>query len=198
MSSLPRARFTPKQYLEMERNSEHKSEYWNGEIVAMAGGSRRHSLINVNISGELRARLKGGLCQTYSSNLRVQVTLIGYFYPDVSVVCDKPKFADDEADMLTNPAVVVEVLSPSTEDKDRGIKFAFYRQVPTLSDYVMVSQEEPLVEHYARQDHDHWMLAVLRGRDAVLRLPSIGCDLPLSEIYARVAFSRAADTEEGE
>ncbi len=198
MSSAAAVCVTPEQYLQAERKAEYKSEYWDGEIVTMAGGSRKHSLISVNISGELRARLKEGPCQTYSSDLRVQVTSTRYLYPDVSVVCDEPKFADDEADMLTNPAVVIEVLSPSTEDKDRGIKFAFYRQIPTLSDYVMVSQEELLVEHYARQDNDHWLLAVLRGPDAVLRLSSIGCGLPLSEIYARVIFSRAAEAEEGE
>lgn len=196
MSSLPKTRFTPEQYLEMERKAEHKSEYWNGEIVAMAGGSKQHSLISVNISGELRARLKDKPCRTYSSDLRVRVAQTRYFYPDVSVVCGEPEFAGEEADMLINPMVLVEVLSPSTEDKDRGIKFIFYRQIPTLTDYVMVSQDEPRVEHYARQEDGRWLLTDLRGPDAVLRLPSIGCELPLSEVYARVAFPPAAETDE--
>ncbi len=196
MSSLPKARFTPEQYLEMERKAERKSEYWNGEIVAMAGGSKQHSLISVNVSGELRARLKDKPCLTYSSDLRVQVSPTRYFYPDISVVCGEPEFTGEEGDVLTNPTVLVEVLSPSTEDKDRGIKFAFYRQMETLTDYVMVSQEEARVEHYARQDNNHWLLADLRGMDTVLHLPSIGCELPLSEVYARVAFPPAAELEE--
>lgn len=98
--------------------------------------------------------------------------------------------------MLTNPTVLVEVLSPSIEDKDRGIKFAFYRQMETLTDYIMVSQEEARVEHYARQDNNHWLLADLRGLDTVLRLASIGCELPMSEVYTRVAFPPAAELEE--
>lgn len=196
MSSLPKARFTPEQYLAMERKAEHKSEYWNGEIVAMAGGSKQHSLISVNVSGELRARLKDKPYLTYSSDLRVQVNPARYLYPDVSVVCGEPEFAGEEGDMLTNPTVLVEVLSPSTEDKDRGIKFIFYRQIPTLTDYVMVSQDEPHVEHYARQEEERWLLTDLRGPDAALRLPSIGCELPLSEVYARVVFPPAAAVEE--
>lgn len=196
MSSLPKARFTPEQYLERERKAEHKSEYWNGEIVAMAGGSKQHSLINVNISGELRARLKDKPCLTYSSDLRVQVNPARYLYPDISVVCGETKYADEVGDMLTNSTVLVEVISPSTEDKDWGIKFAFYRQLPTLTDYVMASQDEPYLEHYARQEDRRWLLTDLRGPDAVLRLPSIGCELPLSEVYARVVFAPASEAEE--
>ncbi len=195
MATLQNARVTPEEYLERERKADYKSEYWNGEIVAMAGGSEQHSLITVNISGELRARLRDRPCRTYSSDLRVRTTRTRYFYPDVSVVCGEPEFADEDMDMLTNPGVLVEVLSPSTEDKDRGLKFVFYQQIPMLTDYVMVSQDEPHVEHYARQGSDRWLLTNLRGLDVVLRLPSIGCELPLSEVYARVAFPPA---EEGD
>lgn len=195
MATLQNARVTPEEYLERERQADYKSEYWNGKIVAMAGGSEQHSLISVNISGELRARLKDKPCRTYSSDLRVRTTRTRYFYPDISVVCGEPEFADEAADMLTNPGVLVEVLSPSTEDKDRGLKFVFYQQIPMLTDYVLVSQDEPLIEHYARQGNDRWLLTNLRGLDAVLRLPSIGCELPLSEVYARVEFPPA---EEGD
>ncbi len=195
MATLQNARVTPEEYLERERQADYKSEYWNGEIVAMAGGSEQHSLICVNISGELRARLKDKPCRTYSSDLRVRATRTRYFYPDVSIVCGEPEFADEVVDMLLNPVVLLEVLSPSTEDKDRGLKFAFYRQISSLTHYLMVSQDEPHVEHYARQDDNHWLLADLRGLDAVLRLPSIGCELPLSEVYARVEFPPA---EEGD
>ncbi len=191
-------RFTPEQYLELERKAEHKSEYWNGEIVAMAGASRRHNRITLNIGSGLTTRLRDTPCEPYVNDLRVRVSQTKYLYPDVAVACGDPVFEDAELDTLLTPQVIVEVLSPSTVDKDRGIKFAFYRQLETLTDYVMVSQDEPLVEHYARQDNNQWLLTVLQGADAVLSLSSIGCDLPLPEIYARVIFPRTAEAEEGE
>ncbi len=196
MSSLPKARFTPEQYLELERKAEHKSEYWNGEIVAMAGASLSHNRITLNIGRKLGNQLDGSPCEPFVNDLRVRVSPTKYLYPDVAITCGDPVFEDAELDTLLTPQVVVEVLSSSTANDDRGIKFAFYRQIESLTDYVMVSQAEPLVEHYARQDNNHWLLAVLRGMDAVLHLPSIGCELPLSEVYARVVFPPAAEAEE--
>lgn len=195
---MSQARVTPEQYLEIERKAEHKSEYRNGEIVAMAGVSRRHNRITLNIGSGLTTRLGDTSCEPYVNDLRVRVSQTKYLYPDVVAACGDPVFEDAELDTLLTPQVIVEVLSLSTVDKDRGTKFAFYRQVPMLLDYVMVSQEELLVEHYARQDNNHWLLSVLHGPDAVLRLSSIGCEMPLSEIYARVAFASAAEAEEGE
>ena len=189
MSAVPNSRYTPEQYLEMDRQADHRSEYVNGEILAMAGASRIHNLIVTNIVREVSTRLRGRPCETYSNDMRVKISPVRYTYPDVVVACDQPQFTDSHLETLTNPIVVLEVLSPSTETDDRGWKFAHYRQLATLTDYLLVSQDKPFVEHYTRQTDNQWILTELSGLDAVLRLPSLDCELPLSEIYERVEFS---------
>ena len=197
MAALPQRRYTPEEYLEIDRKAEHRSEYVSGEILSMAGGSEKHSLIAVNTSGELRARLKHKPCRTFSSDMRIQISATGAFvFPDVSIVCGETHFAGSGHDLLLNPNVVVEVLSPSTESNDRGWKFAHYRQLESLSDYLLISQSEPSVEHYARQEDGRWVLTELRGLDSVLHLSSIGCELPLSEIYERVEFTLELSMQE--
>ena len=197
MSALPQQRHTPEQYLEMDRKAEHRSEYVSGEILATAGGSEKHSLIAVNLSGELRARLKSQPCRTFSSDMRIQISATGAFgFPDVSVVCGETHFAGSGHDLLLNPNVVVEVLSPSAESHDRGWKFAHYRQLESLSDYLLISQSEPSIEHYARQEDGRWVLTELRGLEAIVYLSSLGCELPLSEIYERVEFAPQLSVQE--
>jgi len=188
MSSLPIQRYTPEQYLEMERNAEHRSEYVNGEILAMAGASREHNLIVTNLVRELSALLRGRPCETYSNDMRVKISAARYTYPDVVIACEPPKFADGYFDMLTNPTVILEVLSPSTENDDRSWKFAHCRRLPSLVDYVLLSQYQPMVEHYTRHEMDLWTLQEVSGLEKILRLPSIGCELPLAEIYERIEF----------
>jgi Uma2 family endonuclease len=182
-------RFSPREYLALERKAEFKSEYYDGYITAMAGTSREHNLITLNTGAEIRSRLGDRPCETYVSDMRVYIDRTGlYTYPDVVVVCGEPQFQDDEVDTLLNPTVVVEVLSPSTEVYDRGKKFLHYRRVSTLKEYVLVSQDKILVERYTRQGDD-WLLTELNQLSDTLQLASIGCAVPLREIYAKVVLN---------
>ena len=188
MSVAPQSYISPQEYLARERRAETKSEYLDGEIFAMAGGSPQHNQISVNTSGELRQRLRDGDCIVYSSDQRVKVSATGlYTYPDVTVVCSEPEFDDDKKDTLLNPIVLFEVLSPATEDYDRGGKFKYYRALPSLQEYVLVSQDRPLVEHYVRKQ-DQWIFTEIDSLQGTLVLPSLGCELPLAEIYLKLQF----------
>lgn len=178
--------YTPAQYLMLERKAETKSEYINGRIYAMTGASRAHNLIAANTLSELHTRLKGRSCEAYSNDMRVQVSAMGmYTYPDVVIVCGKPQFEDKHVDTLLNPTVIVEVLSPSTEAYDRGEKFAHYRRLGSLQEYILIDQTRMRVEQYTRQG-EQWLLTEFDQPDNVLALPSLGCEVPLHEIYARV------------
>ena len=188
MASLPQTRYTPEQYLEIDRKADYRSEYVNGEILAMAGASREHNLIVTNLVREVSLALRGKPCETYSNDMRVQVNQTRYAYPDLVVACGQPQFIDGQLDTLTNPIVIIEVLSPTTAVDDRSWKFAHYRRLGTLTDYVMLSQFQPFVEHYTRQG-DQWVLTELIRLEAVLHLPSLGCDLPLTAVYERVEFA---------
>ena len=184
---------TPEEYITLERKAipnveTVRSEYINGEIINMPGASFAHNLITNNISGELHTRLKGTGCAVFANDMRISIpTAKSYFYPDVGVVCEDPRFEDDVFDTLLNPIVIVEVLSPSTEAYDRGEKFAHYRQLTSLQEYVLVAQDQICVEHYRRQERQ-WIFTDLQKRDEILPLPSIECELPLQEIYERVTF----------
>lgn len=182
---------TPQEYLALERRAEFKSEYDNGYVNAMSGASREHNLIAGNVHGELRLQLRGRPCESYTSDMRVQAGASGLFaYPDVTVVCGEPRFLDKEVDTLLNPTVIVEVLSPSTEAYDRGRKFEHYRRLASLREYVLVAQDRVLVERYTRQG-DNWLLTELSRLDGVLRLESIGCEIPLEAVYERVFSAEA-------
>jgi Uma2 family endonuclease len=179
-------RFTPEQYLAVERKAQFKSEFHNGFIEAMAGATREHNLIVGNLFSEIRARFKGRLCEVYTSGMRVWVgPARRYTYPNVVAVCGKREFQDSERDTLLNPMMIVEVLSPSTEKLDRGRKFADYRRLESLREYVIIDQEQVLVERYTRHGHQ-WLRTELNRLDDFLRLASIDCEVPLREIYARV------------
>ncbi len=179
---------TPQEYLDQERKAEFKSEYVNGRVYAMSGVSDEHSTVAANLVGELHTRFKGRPCKVHGSDMRVQVEDTGkYAYPDVTVVCGASQFADTHMDTLVNPIILMEVLSPSTEAYDRGAKFAHYQYITTLQEYVLVSQNRPLVEKYTRQG-EQWLLTMYRGLDAVLELASVDCRIPLHEIYAKVTF----------
>lgn len=189
MTSLPKTRLTPEEYLAFERQCEYKNEYYNGEVFAMTGASRRHNLITVNIGAELRQQLKNGPCEVYASEMRVQIpSTTNYFYPDVSVTCGEPQLADNYFDTLLNPTLVVEVLSPSTELFDRGRKFEQYRNIESLSEYLLVAQDKILVERYTRQPDGDWRLSLFSKAGDSVRLESVGCELAVSEIYSKVRF----------
>ena len=178
--------FTPEEYIALERKAHFKSEYFNGHIIAMSGASQQHNLITGDIFYGLYPQLIGHDCDIFTSDMRVRPSLgDAYFYPDVVVVCGEPEFEDDTFDTLLNPIVIVEVLSPSTEAYDRGEKFARYKHLASLQEYVLVSQDKVSVEHHRRHG-TQWVLSHYRGLAEVLPLPSIGCELPLHDIYARV------------
>jgi Uma2 family endonuclease len=188
-------RYTPEQYLALERKAEFKSEYYDGFITCMAGTSREHNLIGGNLGGELRSQLKGRPCETYINDMRVLVSRSGlYTYPDLIVVCGDPRFLDEKSDTLLNPTVIVEVLSPTTESYDRGKKFGHYRRLESLKEYVLVAQDEVFVERYSRQG-DIWQLSDWTSIDETLSLASIDCHVPLREIYARIAFNNVRPSE---
>jgi len=193
-SAASRLRYSPQEYLARERTSPIRHEYDNGEIFAMAGASRRHNLIAENLSREIGNQILDRPCEAYSSDMRVWIEATGlYTYPDFVVVCGEPRFQDSDLDTLLNPMVVAEILSATTEAYDRGVKFGHYRRIPSLREFVLISQDRMLVERYTRQGED-WLLTELTRPDQVLRLESIGCEVPLSRIFAKVQF----DTEEVE
>jgi Uma2 family endonuclease len=169
---------TPEEYLALERGSELRHEYVDGRMVAMTGGSRNHALIVTNLGGELRQQLKGRPCEVYTSDLRVQVSATGlYSYPDVVVVCGEPRFEDPYLDTLLNPTVIIEVLSPTTEPYDRGRTFEQYRTLESLREYLLISQDHPLVEQFLRQEADAWLLKATAGFGEVVSLPSVQCEI---------------------
>ena len=183
MATAALTRYTPEEYFALERNAEFKSEYLDGRIVAMTGATMAHVTIAGNVHAELRQRLRGGPCRAFVNDMRVQVGEgRRYTYPDVSAVCGEPRFMDGTLDTLTNPVLIVEVLSPSTEAYDRGEKFLHYRGIESLEEYVLVAQDRVLVERFVRAG-EFWTLSTLSDPDAALEFTSVGCEIPLREIY---------------
>jgi Uma2 family endonuclease len=187
MASQAQKHYTPEEYLALERQAQCKSEYYAGDIFAMAGASRWHNLIVANVVSELRSQLKGRPCTTYPSDMRVKVSPTGlYTYPDVTVVCGEAQFEDLQQDTLLNPTLIVEVLSESTEAYDRGGKFAHYRKLASVMEYVIIAPTKPHIEHYIRQADNRWLLAEADSLRDTVQLPSIDCQLALVEVYDKV------------
>ena len=185
----PRALLTPQQYLEQERQSDTRHEYALGIVTAMAGASWEHNQITGNLQGELYSALKGSPCVATSADLRVRVAACDrYYYPDLTVVCGTPQFEDSHSDTLLNPILIIEVLSATTETTDRGEKLHCYQTLPSLDTYLLVSQDQPLVESYQRLDFG-WRYTLVRGLDGVVAMDAIGCTLALRDIYDRLAFA---------
>jgi len=189
MSQQIQPYISPQEYLRLERQSEYKSEYVNGQIFAMTGASRKHNLITTNISRELSQQLKGRPCEVYAVDMRVKVRATGlYTYPDVAVACGEPEFEDDFIDTLLNPTLLVEVLSPSTERYDRIAKSSYYRTMESLAEHLLVAQDEIRVEQYVKQPSGEWLLFEFLALDSTVQLPSIECSLQLTEVYDRISF----------
>lgn len=190
MSSIAaRTYLTPTEYLAFERKATTRHEYLAGEIVAMSGASFDHNFITGDIFGELRAQLRDGRCKAAASDMRVKVSKTGsYFYPDVVVFCGEPQAEDSTSDTLLNPALIIEVLSPSIEARDRGEKFWHYQQLASLQEYILVSQDQVCVEHYLREG-TYWLRTEFRELEDVMSLPSIECELCLRDIYTSVDLS---------
>lgn len=195
MSTLAHRIYTPDEYLRLERAADHKSEFVNGRIYAMSGASRWHNFIAGSVYAELRAQLRGRPCEVYSSDMRVKVSASGlYTYPDVSALCGEALLEDSHNDTLLNPSVIVEVLSASTASYDRGEKFAHYRSLDSVREYILISQNLPRVEQYVRTG-ELWMLNAINGLDASVSIETLGCTLALADIYERVEFPPVLERE---
>ena len=193
MSALLKPFLSAKDYLDSERASKTKHEYFAGQIYAMAGASERHNTLAGNTFASLHSQLRRRSCNIYPSDMRVKVNPMGlYTYPDISVVCGAPQFEDGKRDTLLNPTVIVEVLSPSTENYDRGQKFQRYRALSSLAEYVLIAQDAMHVEHYARQPDGRWLLTEDDGPEGAIHLAAIACDLVLADVYEKVDFEDEA------
>jgi Uma2 family endonuclease len=197
---LPRPeRLTIDEYLRRERAAFEKSMYLDGQVIAMAGESLSHGRISTNLAAMLHTQLRGGPCEVFSKDLKTRSIKPGPFnprsrsglfsYPDVVIVCGEPECHDEYQDVITNPKVIFEVLSPSTEKYDRGEKFFRYQTWnPTLTDYLLVSQDRPQVEHFTRQTDGSWRYTLTEGLAATVSISSVGCTLKLADVYDRVPF----------
>jgi Uma2 family endonuclease len=196
MSSVfKQTHYSEEEYLALERSAQYKSDFHNGEIFAMTGASRKHNLVAFNIAGELRAQLKNRPCEAYIADMRVKAAKArSYHYPDIAAVCGTPQFEDAHLDTLLNPTLLIEVQAPSTEAYDRGAKFAHYRKIPSLSEYLLVTQDQPSIERYVRQG-DVWILTEAVDIEASVALESIGCTLSLREVYDKVLDDADKDPE---
>ena len=192
---VEKRRYTVSEYLAFERSAHEKHEYSNGEILVMSGGSYNHSLILANLIRELGNALKGKPCRALESNLRVRIPRTPlYTYPDASVICGEPQFDtnDDALETITNPRALFEVLSPTTEAFDRGEKFTRYRQLDSLQEYILISQDSPRVESFLKQPDGTWLFSAISGPDARVALKSLAIEISLAEIYAGITFAPEA------
>ena len=176
-------------YLRQERSAAQKSEYINGQAYAMAGASREHNQLTFNLAGLLHPQLRNTPCTAFVADMRVRSRPTeAWFYPDLTVVCGEARFEDDQQDTLLNPVLIIEVLSPSTEGYDRGAKFAHYRRMESLQEYVLVAQDRYSIECYRRTTDGQWLLAEVTTPDAGITLQAIGCQLLVSEVYEKVGI----------
>lgn len=195
MASLAKPRFTPQEYLAMERAADYKSEYVSGEIFAMAGTSYKHTIIVANLLRELGGQLRGSPCRAVANDLRVLTQATGaYTYPDVVIVCGQPQFSDDYLDTLLNPTVLIEVLSDSTEAFDRGGKFAHYRRLESLQEYVLITQSLMRVEHFVRNG-ESWVMTELNTPEDALTLTSVNALVSLPDIYEDIELGPALNIQ---
>lgn len=189
MSSIAaRTYLTSEEYITAERKATLKSEYLSGEIVAMSGASLKHNLITMNTANGLYNQLPDQGCMVFSSDMRVGIDSgNSYLYPDVSVVCDQPQFEDDILDTLLNPIIIIEVLSQSTKEYDRGEKAERYKKLESLREYILISQDRIHVEHYTLKE-GIWLVNELNLLNDTLTLTSVNAELPLQHLYRFVDF----------
>ncbi|MFN7889789.1 MAG: Uma2 family endonuclease [Pirellula sp.] len=189
MSTVPKQFITPEQYLYRERNAEFRSEYFRGEMFAMAGASANHNLILLNAGASLREQLKKKPCRVYPSDLKLRIQATGlYTYPDLSVVCGEPQLESDHGDVLLNPVVLIEVLSDSTEAYDRGKKFEHYRTIPSLKHYVLVAQDRHSIDCFSLNPDGSWSLTACQTPTGMVEIAAIDSQLSAVEVYDKVVF----------
>jgi Uma2 family endonuclease len=187
MTAQPKRYITEQEYIEFERASAIKHEYYDGHTYAMTGASISHNLIAGNTLASLHGQLRRKPCQIFSSDMRVKVRQTGLnTYPDLVIICGEPQFTDDVLDTLINPLVLIEILSPSTERYDRGMKFQNYRTIETLQDYILIAQDHYHIEYYTRQNDGQWLFQEAIGLDSHIAIQSIECTLTLEDVYEKV------------
>ena len=180
-------KFTIEEYLEMENAAVEKSEYYKGEIYAMSGAKLTHNIIYKNVFGELYLKLKGRSCQPYGSDLRIHIPNNTLFtYPDITIICGKVETLNDDKYNALNPTIIIEILSPSTKNYDRGDKFKLYRDIPSLKEYILINSTGIEVEAYRIIEKGHWELQEYTDIKEILLLPSINFSITLQEIYEGV------------
>ncbi|MFN8538988.1 MAG: Uma2 family endonuclease [Thermomicrobiales bacterium] len=191
MAAEPKSLISREAYLAMDRASDERHEYIAGEVFAMVGGTETHGLIIGNVLAALHRPTRQRGCRIYPGGIRIAIPAIDiYTFPDVSVMCGQPQYEDNRRDILLNPKVVVEVLSPSTERYDRGLKFQHYQHITSLDTYILIAQELPLVEQYVRHGEQEWLYSAASGLDASLLLPTLEYSLALNDVYDLVEFPR--------
>lgn len=182
-------KYTPQEYLELERKAEHKSEYFKGEIFAMSGATRQHNVISGNFYAFLHQKLKSIGCRPYGSDMRVHVPINSlYTYPDISVVCGKEEFLDNEFDTLLNPIFICEILSTSTADYDTGGKFTLYRSIESLKEYWVISSLEYRLLKFVRQQNNDWLMSEILSLNETVLIETLAVEVPLKEIYLDAEF----------
>lgn len=189
MSTARKLKLTEAEYLANENASEFRSEFYDGEVFAMTGGSVKHNRIKENLAIEIGSRLKGGKCQSFSSDQRVKVQDTGFIaYPDIVIVCGEPNLDETDAYSIVNPQVIIEILSPSTQRRDRVFKFGHYQQIPSLKEYILVSQTDMDTEHMVRNENDRWELTATWGAEGEFQLASLPIAIKRADIFAGVEF----------
>ncbi|MBF0377425.1 MAG: Uma2 family endonuclease [Desulfamplus sp.] len=181
--------YTKEEYLLLEESAEYKSEYYDGEIFAMAGGTRNHSAICLNVNWSIREAISNKDCVGFDSNMKLDIPTHNIVvYPDAMVACSKVEFLDDKETILKNPLLVIEVLSPSTEHVDRIKKFIYYQNVPSIQEYVMISQSEPKIEAYYKQSERNWLYTVVKGLEEAIYIKTLEYKFELKELYQKVRW----------
>lgn len=195
MRAIPKTQLSPQDYLALERKASFKSEYYKGKMFAMSGARRNHNMVTGNTLSIINMFLRGKPCTVFPSDMRLHIPATGlYTYPDLLVVCGKEEFVDNEFDTLTNPVIIVEVLSESTEKYDRGNKFLFCRSIPSLREYLMISSDRICVEKYALNERNHWELSDALTLQDSIHLDSIDFTLQLADVYDKVQFEEGKDS----
>lgn len=190
MSAVPATKYiTAEEYLLQEETASEKHEYFGGEVFAMSGGSINHNTISVNLISEINAFLKGKNCRVFNSDQKIHIQSNGLFtYPDASIVCNEIKRLDNRNDIIINPIVIIEVLSPGTASYDRGQKFKLYRDIPSLQEYILISSTEILLEQYSKQSEHFWSFRETKENASLLYIETIGFSCPMAEVYRDVSF----------
>ena len=187
MTALPQPQYGFEEYLATEREQENRNEFIAGQVYAMTGAKENHNLIVTNLIITIGTQFKRRPCRVFASDMKVRIDLAdACTYPDVTALCGERHFHDQRRDVITNPTLIVEVLSESTEAYDRGDKFALYRRLPSLREYLLLSQERMAAELYTRQGHDRWLLSTFDRAEQEIALESVDCTVPMAEIYDKV------------